>query len=412
MTVDKDTRRRSRRDVLKLGSGLAALGMGLAAGARSPRAQSTPYRIGFLSDMSGLVADLSGAGSVVSAEFALEDFGGRVLGRPVEILKADHHNKPDEGIGIARKWYDDGVQAIFDIGITSVAIGVQALAKEKNKSVIFISSSSADLTGKFCSQNGIHWNHNSYSQAVGAIRHAIASGNKTFFFMTVDYAYGHTVQRDTTAMIEELGGKVVGSALHTFETTDFSSDLLKAQASGAKVIALATTSSHAPNIIKQSDEFGIRPAQTLAPLSITLHDVKAMGLPVAHGVLETTTYYWDQNDATRAYAKRFFARFGRMPNMIQASAYGAVKHYLTAVAAAGSDDATAIMQKMHATPVNDFMSHDVRIRSDGQVLRDHFVLEVKTPAESKGEWDLYKVLEPLPAAQAYPRQNPAVCSLT
>jgi branched-chain amino acid transport system substrate-binding protein len=397
----------TRRTALGLMLSSAALSQ---FGPKSAFAQSAAsFKIGVLSDMSGMVVDLSGPGTVVSMQLAIEDFGGKVLGRPIELIRGDHLNKPDIGIGLARKWYDEGVNAIFDVGITSVALGVQQLAREKNKAVIFISSSSADLTEKNCSPNGIHWNHNSYSQAVGVVKSSIAAGGDTWFFMTVDYAYGHTVQRDTTKMIEANGGKVIGFAPHAFETTDFSSDLLKAQASGAKVIALATTSVHVPNIVKQADEFGVRPGQMLAPLSITLHDVKAMGMQTAQGLLETSTYYWDLNDETRAFAKRFMERFKRMPNMIQASAYGAVLHYLKAIEAAGSDNTDAIMAKMRATPVNDFMSKNDRITENGQVFRDQVVLQVKPPAESKSEWDLYKKVGGVPADQAFAAPNPGLC---
>ena len=388
----------------------AAAAANLALG-RSYAQSTQPFRIGALSDMSGIVVDLSGPGTVVSMELAIEDFGGKVLGRPIELVKGDHLNKPDIGIGLARKWYDEGVNAIFDVGITSVALGVQELAREKDKTVIFISSSSADLTEKNCSPNGIHWNHNSYSQAIGVVKSAIAAGGDSWFFLTVDYAYGHTVQRDTTKMIEAHGGKVVGFAPHAFETTDFSSDLLKAQSSGAKVIALATTSVHVPNIVKQADEFGIRPGQMLAPLSLTLHDVKAMGMQTAHGLLETSTYYWDQNDETRSFGKRFMERFKRMPNMIQASAYGAVTHYLKAVEAVGSEDTAAIMTRMRATPVNDFMSREAKITENGQVLRQQTVLEVKTAEESTGEWDLYKIVSEVPADQAFAAPDAALCPL-
>lgn len=379
--------------------------------AKRAAAQGKAFRMGALSDMSGMVVDLSGPGTLTSMRMAVEDFGGAVLGLPIEIVQGDHLNKPDTGISLARRWYDDGVNAIFDVGITSVALGVQELAKDKNKAVIFISSSSADLTGKKCGPNGIHWNHNSHSQAIGVVKAAIKAGGDSWFFLTVDYAYGHTVQNDTTAMIQAAGGKVIGSAKHGFETTDFSSDLLKAQTSGAKVIALATTSVHVPNVVKQADEFGLRPKQMLAPLSMTLHDVKAMGLQTAQGLLETSTYYWDQDDESRAFAKRFFERFKRMPNMIQASAYGATLHYLNAVKAVGSEDTGAIIAHMKATPVNDFMSKNTRIRADGQVMRDQIILQVKTPGESKGEWDLYRVVGSLPAAESFAPANPAVCPL-
>lgn len=400
----------TRRHTLKASMSAAALSLAMMA---APATSQTPqpFKIGALSDMSGIVVDLSGPGTVVAMKLAIEDFGGQVLGRPIEVVEGDHLNKPDVGIGLARKWFDQDVNAIFDVGITSVALGVQELAKEKNKIVIYTSSSTADLTRKNCSPNGIHWNHNSYSQAIGTVRKAIADGGKTWFFLTVDYAYGHTVQRDTTAMIEALGGKVIGAAPHSFQITDFSSDLLKAQSSGAKVLGLATTSLHVPNLVKQADEFGIRPAQVLGPLSLTLHDVKAMGLKTAQGLLETSTFYWDQNDETRAFSKRYFERFKKMPNMIQASAYGAVTHYLNAVKAVGSTDTQAIMAKMKATPVNDFMSKNATIRADGQVIRDQIVLQVKKPEESKGEWDLYKIVGAVPGADAFHPADGALCSL-
>ncbi len=370
-----------------------------------------PFRIGVLNDMSGIVADLSGPGTLTSVRMAIEDFGGKVLDRPIELLNADHLNKPDIGIGLARKWYDEGVNAIFDVGITSVAIGVQNLAKEKNKVAVFISSSSSDLTGKYCGPNGVHWHHNNYSQAFGVVKAAIDAGGKDFFFMTVDYAFGHNIQRDTTAMIEGNGGKVVGATPHPFDRTDYSSDLLKAQSSKAKVIALATTSVHVPTIVKQADEFGVRPAQIVAPLSMTLLDVKSIGLQSAQGLMETTSYYWDQNDETRAFARRFFERFKKMPNMNHAAAYGAVMHYLKAVQAAGSGDGGVVMAKMRELPINDFMTRNGRIRPDGQVMRDQYLLQVKTPAESKGEWDLYKVLATVPAQEAFQKPDPAACPL-
>jgi len=392
---------------LALGFSLTALAASLGS---APALGAEPFKIGILSDMSGAVVDLSGPGTATAMKMAIEDFGGKVLDRPIELLEGDHLNKPDVGIGMARKWYDDNVNAIFDVGITSVALGIQGLAKEKNKAVIFLSSASSDLTGKNCSPNGIHWTYNNYSQAIGVVKQVAQQGGKSWYFMTVDYAYGVNVQRDTTAMIEAQGGKVLGSTKHAFETTDYSSDLLRAQGSGGQVIGLATTTVHAANIVKQADEFGLRPAQTVAALSLTLHDTKAMGLKTAQGLLETAPYYWDQNDETRAFAKRFQERFKKMPNMIQASAYGAVMHYLNAVKAVGSDDTGAIMEQMKKTPINDFMTKNGSIRADGRVMRDMYVLEVKKPEESKGEWDLYKVVQTIPANEAFAPADPA-CSL-
>lgn len=389
---------------------LGAAGAAMIAGRRA-RAQPAPLTIGVLTDLSGMMVDYSGMGTVTSATMAIEDFGGSVLGRPIQLLRADHLNKPDVGLGIARDWYDNGVRAIFDIGITSVALGVQNLTREKNRILVLTSSASADLTGSACSPNGIHWTFNNYSQAIGSIRYFSAAGAKTWYFLTVDYTYGRNVQRDTTAMIEAAGGKVLGATFHPFEATEFSSALLQARASKADAIALATTTAHAAAIVKQSDEFGIRQAgQQVVPLSLTLHDVKSIGLQAGQGLIETAPYYWDQNDETRDFAARYIKRFGRMPNMAQASAWGAVTHYLKSVRAAGTDETGAVLTKMHEMPINDFMTRNGRIREDGRVMRDMYILKVKAPAESTSEWDLETVVGTIPAAEAFGPPNPA-CKL-
>ena len=376
---------------------------------RRARAQSSlPVRIGVLTDFSGIMMDYSGAGTLASVTMAVEDFGGKVGDRPIEILKADHLNKPDIGSAIARQWYDSGVTAIFDIGSTAVAIPVQTMAKEKNQLIVFTGSASADLTGSNCSPNGIHWTFNNYSQALGAVRYQSEHGAKTWYFLTIDYAYGRNVQRDTTAMIEAAGGRILGTTLHGFDTADFSSSILAAQASKADVIALATTTAHAANLVKQADEFGIRASgQKLAPLSLTLHDVKAIGLPSAQGMIETAPYYWDQNEETRAFAARYMKRVGKMPNMVQASAWGAATHYLRAVHDIGSTATEPVIAKMKATPINDFMTKNGTIRTDGRVIRDMYILQVKTPAESKGEWDLETVVGTIPGAEAFQPPSPA-----
>lgn len=390
---------------------------GLIAGAAlSGPARGQPggpaFKIGFLSDMSGMVVDLSGPGSLTATRMAVEDYGGKVLGRPIEFVVGDHLNKPDIGVPMAREWYDNGVRAIFDIGISTVALGVQAVAREKNGLVVFVSSSSSDLTGSACSPNGISWTYDNYSQSQGVVRQLLREGAKSWYFLTVDYAYGRNVRRDTTKMVETGGGRVVGSVLHPFETKDFSSFLLQAQASKADVIALATTTVHAGNAIKQADEFGIRRSgQRIAALSLTLHDVKALGLPAAQGLLVTAPYYWDQNERTRAFAKRYMDRFRKMPNFIQASMYGGITHYLKAVDKAGTDDNTAVIEAMKATPINDFMTVDGHIREDGRTLRDNYVFRVKAPSESKGEWDLYSQVSAIPAAEAFSPGDPKVCPL-
>lgn len=371
-----------------------------------------PLKIGLISDMSGMVVDLSGPGSVVAARLAIEDVGGKVLGRPIVLLEGDHQNKPDIGVTMARRWYDEGVRTIFDVGITTVALGIQTLAREKDRIVVFGSSASADLTGSACSPNGIHWTYNSYSQSLGVVKALAGEGRKTWYFLTVDYAYGRNVQRDTTAMIEGQGGKVVGANAHPFETRDFSSFLLQAQQSKAEVIGLATTTVHAANILKQAEEFGIRAGgQKLAALSLTLHDVKGLGLKDAQGLFVTAPFYWDQTDQTRAFARRYQAKFGRMPNMIQAGMYGAVLHYLKAVERAGTDETAKVLTAMRELPIDDFMTKGARIREDGRVMRDQYVFRVKTPAESKGEWDLYTEVAKIPAADAYAPADPKVCPL-
>lgn len=400
--------RASRRFTL---AACAAASLALAAPGAWAQA-ANPLKIGILTDMSGFVADLSGPGSAVAAKMAIEDFGGRVLNRPIELLEGDHLNKPDTGLTIARQWYDSGVRAIFDIGITTVALGVQDLAKEKNRIVVFNSSASSDLTGKNCSPNGIHWAYNNYSQALGAVKASLDAGGKSWYFVTIDYTYGKNVQRDTTAMVEAGGGKVVGSTTHPVNSFEFSSQLLQAQASKADVVALATTTAHAAAMIKQAEEFGLRKrGQRLAPLSLTLHDVKALGLNNAQDLFVTEPYYWDQNDQTRAFANRYKARFGKMPNFVQASVYGSVQHYLKAVAAAGTDDTAAVLAKMKSTPINDMMTKNGTIREDGRVIREGYVFRVKKPSESKNEWDLYALAATIPAAQAFQPADKAACPL-
>ncbi|MGB3070764.1 MAG: ABC transporter substrate-binding protein [Ottowia sp.] len=389
----------------------ATLSLGMAPWATWAQ-QPAPLKIGLLSDMSGIVVDLSGPGSVAAAKMAIEDFGGKVLGRPIELLQGDHLNKPDTGLTMARQWYDSGVRAIFDIGITTVALGMQDLAREKDRIVIYGSSASSDLTGKNCSPNGIHWTYNSYAQAYGAIKGALAAGGKTWYFITVDYTYGKNVQRDATAIIEKGGGKVIGSTTHPFSATEFSSQLLQAQASKADVIALATTTAHAAAMIKQADEFGLRArGQKLAPLSLVLNDVKALGLKPAQDLYVTEAFYWDQNDETRKFANRYKQRFGKMPNMVQAGMYSSVSHYLKAVAAAGTDDTAAVLAKMKSTPVNDFMTKNGSIREDGRMMRDFYIFRIKKPSESKNEWDLYAPVSTVPATEAFQPADKSVCPL-
>ena len=372
-----------------------------------------PVKIGVLTDASGTNADIGGVGSEVAAKMAVEDFGGTVLGRSILLLTGDHQSKADVGMTLARQWYDDGVDAIFDIGITTVAIGVQKLAQEKDKIVVFNSTGTVDMTGKYCSPNGIHWTYDSHSVAVGAARANMTStGAKTWFFMTVDYTYGRSLQAEATDYIQSHGGTVLGSASHAIETKDFSSDLLKAQASGAQLIGLATPTPLIANIIKQASEFGLlKGPQKLAPIGLFVNDVHAIGLNLAQGLLITVPFYWDQTDETRAFSMRFLKIFGKMPNSLQASVYGAVTHYLQAVKATGTDATDPVLKAMKEQPVNDFMTHDGHIRADGRLLRDVYVFRVKTPSESKGEWDLFQQIDTIPADQAFKAADPVACNL-
>lgn len=395
--------------------GIAAVAIGWSLATCSPALAQEPLKqpltIGVLTDLSGPVADLSGSGTITSLKMAIEDFGGKVNGRPIEVVTADHFSKPDVGLATARKWYDEGVEAIFDVGMTSIALAVQALTKDRNKTVIFISSASGDLTGKNCSPNGIHWSHNSHSQAAAAVKEIQKSGGKSWYFITIDYAYGVNSERDATAIIKSGGGLVVGSTRHPWEATDFASQLLQAQASGAQVIALATPSGHAAAILKQAKEFGISDTQILVPFSWSLLDVKALGLPTAQGSVSSAPFYWDENDQSRAFSKRYFTRFGRMPNEMQASAYGAMTHYLKAVSTVNPDDGAAVIARMKETPINNFMTTDGRIRSDGRVMLDVLILKAKTPAQSKSEWDIFEVIGRIPSKEAFASPDPALCSL-
>ncbi|WP_372395811.1 ABC transporter substrate-binding protein [Azospirillum sp. HJ39] len=379
----------------------AAAQGGQPAPAASP-ASTGPIRIGVLTDLSGSLADLSGRGSVEAVKMAVEDFGASVLGRPVEVVAADHQNKADIGSQIANDWYDNkNVELIIDLPNSAVMLAIQELGRRKNKIVIGTAGGSSDFTGKACSPNGIHWVYDTYALAAGTGRTMVKQGGDSWYFITLDYSFGLSLERDTAAFVTGAGGKVLGSARHPLNSADFSSYLLQAQASKAKVIGLANAGGDLINTVKQAAEFGItRQGQKLAGLLMFLSDIHALGLETAQGLVLTESFYWDQNEATRAFSKRFFERTGRMPTMVQAGNYGAITHYLKAVKAAGTSDTATVMKTMRDTPINDFMTRDGRIREDGRVLRDMYLFEVKAPAESKSPWDYYKQLGVIAAADA------------
>jgi branched-chain amino acid transport system substrate-binding protein len=370
-------------------------------------------KIGVLNDQSGLYAYLGGPGSVVAAQMAAEDFGGTVLGRRIEIVYADHQNKADLGASIARQWFDvNKVDMAIDFDNSAVALAVEQLAKERNRIAIATAVGTTDFTGKACSPTGISWTYDSYALTTTLARAVMKKGLDTWFFVTVDYAFGHSLEADTTRAVLASGGKVVGSVRHPLNTADFSSYLLQAKASGSKVVALANGGGDMINATKQANEFGLpQGGQTLVSLLIFITDVHSLGLRAAQGLTFVTAFYWDRDDESRAWSQRFFARHKRMPTMPQASVYSAIQHYLRAIAAAGTDETTAVMRKMRELPVNDFYARNGHIRVDGRLMHDMYLAQVKSPEESKGPWDYYKILGTVPAEQAFRSLEEGGCPL-
>lgn len=364
---------------------------------------TSAIRIGVINDQSGPYADLGGKGSVVAAQMAIDDFGGKVRGKPVELISADHQNKPDIAANIVRQWFDNqNVGVVVDLTTTSVALAVRELAENRDKILIPSIGASSDLTGKYCSQNLIHWTFDSYALANVTTKALIRQGDDSWFFLTGDNAGSISQEQDAMHFIKSNGGKVLGSVRHPLNTSDFSSFLLQAQASKAKVIGLANAGSDTVNSIKQANEFGIvQSGQKLATLLMFISDVHAMGLNNAQGLVFSTAFYWDANEETRAWSRRFMKIFNRAPTMGQAGVYGAVLHYLKILAATDETSGRAIVKKMKATPINDFMGKNVHIREDGRVMRDMYLVRVKSPAESKEPWDYYQILATVPANEAF-----------
>jgi branched-chain amino acid transport system substrate-binding protein len=354
-----------------------------------------PVKIGVLSDMSSLYADATGLGSVEAARMAVEDFGGKALGQPIEVVYADHQNKPDIGKTLADKWYDtEGVDVIADVPTSSVALVVENVSREKHKVLLLSGPASSDITGTACSAYAVHWTYDTYTLAHVTGGAMVKHGGDTWFFITADYAFGHALERDTAAVVTASGGKILGDVAVPINNQDFSSFMLQAQASKAKVIGLANAGGDTINSIKAAAEFGIvEGGQKLAGLLVFITDVHALGLKTAQGLSVTSAFYWDLDDRTRAWSKRFFDRMHKEPTMVQAGVYGSVMHYLKAVQAVGTKDADKVMAKMRETPINDFMTENGKIRIDGRVLRDSYLFEVKSPAESKSEWDTYKLIQ-------------------
>lgn len=369
-------------------------------------------RIGVLNDQSGPYADLGGATSVEAARMAAEDAGGKVLGKRIEIVAGDHQNKPDVAAGIARRWFDlDGVSMITDLTNSAVAIAVQQIAKDQGKITIASGSATTRLTNENCSPTGFHWTFDTYSQAVGTARAVVAEGGKSWYLLIADYSFGQQMANDLTNVVKANGGGVLGEVRHPLNTSDFSSFLLQAQASKSQIIGLANAGADTINSVKQAAEYRIAErGQKLAGLVVVLSDVHALGLATAKGLVFTTAFYWDMNDATRAWSKRFFDRTGRMPGMVQAGTYSAVRHYIKAIEAAGNADGKAVAAKMRELPVDDFFAKG-QVREDGRMMHDMYLVEVKAPNESKGPWDYYKVLRRIPAAEAAQPLSESKCAL-
>ena len=393
--------------------GTAALGLGAAAA--QAQISDGVVKIGVLTDMSGVYADLSGPGSLAAAKMAVEDF--QKSNKPsfkIEVVSADHQNKPDVGSAIARTWYDvDKVDAIFDVPTSSVALAVSQITRDKGKAFINSGAGTSDLSGKACSPNTVHWTYDTWMLANGTGTAMTKAGGDTWFFLTADYAFGHALERDASAAVVKAGGKVLGSVRTPFPATDFSSFLLQAQGSKAKVIGLANAGGDTINSIKQASEFGItKGGQKLAGMLMFITDVHSLGLPTAQGLNFTTTFYWDMNDATRAWTKRFVAGTnGKYPTMVHAGVYASLLHYLKAVQAINSDDGTKVVAEMKKLPTDDPLFGKGSIRADGRTLHPAYLVEVKKPAESKAPWDLLKVVTTIPADQAFRPIDQGDCPL-
>jgi branched-chain amino acid transport system substrate-binding protein len=372
-----------------------------------------PVKLAVLDDMSGPYAENSGQGNVLAVRMAIKDFGGTLLGKPVEMTSADLQNKVDVGMGIARKWFDvEGVDAILGMGSSAAALAVQKLAADKNRITLATTAATAELTGKSCSPNGVHWVYDTYALGKGAATAVVAQGGKSWFFITADYAFGHALEASASTFVKALGGTVLGSVRHPLDTSDFSSFLLQAQSSQAQVIGVANAGNDTITALKQGAEFGIQESgQKMVGLLMQVTEIHSLGLKATKGLQFVEAFYWDQNDETREFSKRFWQQYGQPPTQVQAGTYSAAMHYLKAVMAAGTKEAKAVMAKMKEMPINDFMTKNGTIRQDGRVIRDMYLLATKDPSESKGEWDLMKVAATIPGKEAFRPLSESECPL-
>jgi branched-chain amino acid transport system substrate-binding protein len=397
---------------LKLLIGAAGLAIGLA-GAAQAQISGGVVKIGVLTDLSGTYSDLSGQGAIVATQMAVDDFLAQEKpGFKIEVVYADHQNKGDIAANKAREWFErDNVDVVTDLVTTSTALAVMKIGKEKNRVVLVSGAGSTKVTNEDCNDVTVHWTYDTYALAHGTAKAVVQQGGKAWFFLTADYAFGQSLEKDASDVVLANGGTVVGVARHPFPGTDFSSFLLKAQTSGAQVIGLANAGTDTTNSIKQAAEFGITPKQTLAGLLMFITDVHSLGLKTAQGMYLTEGFYWDLNDETRAWSRRFFEKHKRMPTMAQAGDYSSMMHYLKAVKAVNSDDAPKVMAQMKKTPVNDFFAKNGHIRDDGRMVHDMYLFQVKKPSESTGAWDYYKLRATIPADEAYQPLSASRCPL-
>jgi branched-chain amino acid transport system substrate-binding protein len=399
---------------LKMKALAAAAALAFCAGTANAQISGNVVKIGVLNDQSGTYADLAGPGSVLAAKMAVEDFNAKDKSLKVEVVFADHQNKPDVGSQIARRWFDaDGVDVIVDVPTSSVVLAVNQIAKEKNKVMIVSTGATSDLSGKACTPNSIHWTYDTWQLANGTGSAIVKTGGDSWFFLTADYAFGHALERDTEAVVIKNGGKVLGKVRHPFPSSDFSSFLLQAQASKAKIVGLANAGADTTNAIKQASEFGIvKGGQNLAGLLVFLTDVHALGLDKAQGLILSETFYWDLNDQTRAWSKRFAAgNNGKYPTMGHAGVYAGTLHYLKAVAALKGDDGAKVVAKMKELPTDDPLFGKGMIRADGRKIHPSYLFEVKKPSESKYAYDYYKLRATVPAEQAFRPMEQGDCPL-
>jgi branched-chain amino acid transport system substrate-binding protein len=393
---------------------ICALILAFAGIAHAQSVDQKPIKIGVLSDMSGPYADQAGAGSVEAARMAIEDVGGKIGNRNIELVSADHQHKTDVALSIVRRWFDvEGVDVVTDMPNSGVALAVQQLTKERNKIALFATAATTELTGKQCSPNGIQWVYDAYSNAAGLAKALIKQGKKSWYFITVDYALGQSLEAEATKAIQQAGGTIAGTVRHPLNTADFSSYLVHASDTPAQVIALANAGADTINSLKQAKEFGLmnNPNRTLVTPLVYISDIHSLGLNLAGGLTFVEGFYWDLDDQTRAWSKRFFDRRGAMPTMTHAGVYSEVRHYLEAVKAAGTTETQTVLAKMRDTPVNDFFSHGGQIRADGRMVHDMLLVQVKRADEQRYPWDYYKILSVIPASEAFRPLSESQCPL-